>query len=221
MAAKKKITASVIVEKYMHHLLEHGEHPKSVYLFSKEIGIKESEFYQFYASFEAIESSIFVYFFDNAIEVLEQNEEYHTFEPKNKLLSFYYTFFEVLTANRSFVMHVLKDEHNKLKALKKLKPLKAVYKEYVDQLEIQPMEINFERAEEAMQRSVSEISWAQLLFTLKYWMNDTSKSFEKTDVLIEKSMNTGFELLNTKPLESIIDLGKFLFKDLVGAKARK
>ena len=36
---------------------------------------------------------------------------------------------------------------------------------------------------------------------------------EKTDVLIEKSVNTVVSLLDTKPLESLIDLGKFLWKE--------
>ena len=38
-------------------------------------------------------------------------------------------------------------------------------------------------------------------------------SFEKTDILIEKSVNTVVDLLDTKPLESLLDLGKFLWKE--------
>ena len=44
-------------------------------------------------------------------------------------------------------------------------------------------------------------------------MDDTSKSFEKTDIVIEKSVNTVVDLLNTKPLESLFDLGKFLWNE--------
>jgi hypothetical protein len=59
----------------------------------------------------------------------------------------------------------------------------------------------------------SEGAWLQFLFLLKFWMDDTSKGFEKTDVLIEKSVNTVVDLLDTKPLESLFDLGKFLWKE--------
>jgi hypothetical protein len=52
-----------------------------------------------------------------------------------------------------------------------------------------------------------------MLFLLKFWMDDTSKGFEKTDILIEKSVNTVVDLLDTKPLESLFDLGKFLWKE--------
>ena len=48
---------------------------------------------------------------------------------------------------------------------------------------------------------------------LKFWLEDTSESFEKTDVFIEKSINTSFDLLDTKALKSMLDLGKFIFKE--------
>ena len=59
----------------------------------------------------------------------------------------------------------------------------------------------------------SEGAWIQFLFLLKFWIEDTSKSFEKTDVLIEKSVNTVVGLLDTKQLENLFDLGKFLWKE--------
>ena len=44
-------------------------------------------------------------------------------------------------------------------------------------------------------------------------MDDTSPAFEKTDIFIEKSVNTSFDVLNVVPLKSIIDFGKFIFKE--------
>ena len=51
--------------------------------------------------------------------------------------------------------------------------------------------------------------------TLKFWLDDTSPSFEKTDIYIEKSVKASFELMNTAPLESLIDFGKFIFKEKI------
>ena len=55
----------------------------------------------------------------------------------------------------------------------------------------------------------------QLLITMRFWMEDASPSFEKTDVFIEKTINTGFDLLDVKPLKSVIDLGKFIFNEKI------
>jgi hypothetical protein len=48
---------------------------------------------------------------------------------------------------------------------------------------------------------------------MKYWMEDNSSSFEKTDVVIEKSVRAIFDVFETTPLESILDFGKFLWKE--------
>ena len=48
---------------------------------------------------------------------------------------------------------------------------------------------------------------------MKYWLEDTSPSFERTDIFIEKAVTTSFDLMNITPLKSVLDLGKFLFKD--------
>ena len=59
----------------------------------------------------------------------------------------------------------------------------------------------------------SEGAWMQLLFLLKYWMDDNSPKFERTDVAIEKSVNVIFDVFDSTPLESLLDFGKFLFKE--------
>ncbi|MDX1315043.1 MAG: TetR family transcriptional regulator C-terminal domain-containing protein, partial [Eudoraea sp.] len=59
----------------------------------------------------------------------------------------------------------------------------------------------------------AEGAWLQTLFLLKFWMEDDSAGFEKTDLAIEKSVNTIFDVFDNTPLERIIDFGKFLFKE--------
>lgn len=44
-------------------------------------------------------------------------------------------------------------------------------------------------------------------------MEDTSSSFEKTDLVIEKSVRAVFDLFETTPLESVFDFGKFIWKE--------
>ena len=49
-------------------------------------------------------------------------------------------------------------------------------------------------------------------------MDDTSSSFEKTDIFIEKSVHASFDIINTTPVKSFIDLGKFLLKEKMNFK---
>lgn len=213
MAKKKNITSDRIIEMYMDYVLQHNEKPKSIYIFAKENNFEESDFYQHYTSFENIETSIFTEFFHNTLKVLAKSEEYETFDARNKLLSFYFTFFEVLTANRSYVVYVLEQEKNVLKKLKKLSNLRTEFLKYITNLEIETLELKQEQLEKIQQNAINESAWRQLIFTLKFWLDDASKGFEKTDLFIEKSVNASFDLMNITPLKSVIDLGKFLFKE--------
>ncbi len=211
--AKKKITSQDIILAYMNFVLENGEKPKNVYMFAKELKISETEFYQHFASFEVLEQEVFTAFFSNTLELLHKNKEYQEFDAKNKLLSFYFTFFEMLNRNRSYVTHVLNQD--KLGSLKSMSSLRKHFKEYIDGLEIDSIDLVKENLNRIKAKSLSEVAWAQLLYTIKFWLEDTSLGFEKTDVFIEKSINTTVDLVASKPFEGLIDLGKFLFKEKV------
>jgi len=212
MAKKKNISANEIMSYYINYILEHNEHPKSVYSFSKANNFEESKFYDHYGNFEAVEQSIFKAFFDNAISVLEKNEDYLSFDARNQMLSFYYTFFEMLTANRSYVVYVLEDRKS-LKGLKILQKLKLAFTEYIENQDIEILDIKQKKLEQFQDKALQESAWIQLLITMKFWLDDTSSSFEKTDIFIEKAVKASFDIIKVKPIKTVIDLGKFLFKE--------
>jgi len=209
--AKKQITSETVLSAYMNHILEHGTRPKNVFVFAKELKISEQEFYQHYASFDLLEQEVFTTFFTNTLELLHKNKDYSTFDSKNKLLSFYFTFFEIMNRNRSYIIHML--SQGKMESMKSLAPLRKHFKAFIDDLELDSLDLVQENLNRIKAKSLSEIAWAQLLFTVKFWMSDTSPGFEKTDVFIEKSINTTVDLVASKPFEGLIDLGKFLFKE--------
>lgn len=215
MAKKKTETPPDIIGAYMKYVLENGERPKSIYSFAQHLGIKETAFYDKFGSFEAVEKQIFKAFFDNTKQLLDRNKEFQSFDAQNKLLSFYFTFFEVLKANRSYVVFALEQEKNKLKVLSVLSELKKSFQAFIDEIDIETMDFKEEKMEKLKNKGLSEWTWGQLLFTIKFWLDDNSTGFEKTDVLIEKSITTGFALLDSATLKSVFDLGKFLFKEKV------
>ena len=213
MIKKKSISQTDIIRFYMDYVLMHDHKPKSVYAFAKDNNFDESKFYEFFSSFEALEQSIFKVFFDNTYNALEKSEDYQNFDPQNKLLSFYFTFFENLTANRSYVVHALKGNKNDMKSLRVLSQLKKSFNNYIEHLGINLIDVQQDQLQKIQTRGLKESAWFQLLVTMKFWLDDTSTSFEKTDIFIEKSVRASFDLINITPLKSIIDFGKFLFKE--------
>lgn len=210
---KKVIDDDFIIEKYMNQVLEKNEEPKNVFLFCKENKIDETGFYTFFGSLDALRQEIWVKFFENTLVAIQKEKEFETYSDKNKLLTMYFTLFEILTLNRSYVLFALKENKEGLKNLKSLKGIRSHLKDFVETIiDTESSEIK-EKVAKITKPVFAEGAWIQFLFLLKFWMDDTSKSFEKTDILIEKSVNTVVDLLNTKPLESLFDLGKFLWKE--------
>ncbi len=199
----------------MDYVLEHNEQPKTVYDLAKANNFEEQKFYEHFGSLESVEKHVFTEFFNNTITVLNKSGDYQSFDPRNKLLSFYFTFFENLTANRSYVKYALEHNKNNLKTLSQLKDLKHVFTSYIEYLEIDLIHIKQEQIDRIQQRGLKETAWLQLLLTMKFWMDDTSPRFEKTDIFIEKSVNTSFDVLDVAPLRRLIDFGKFIFKEKI------
>ncbi len=216
MAAKTsttKISKGIIIGWYMDFVLEHETRPKSIYKFCKQNKIKEEDFYRFFGSFESLQKEIWNSFYANTMDLLQKNKEYAGFSNKDKMLSFFYTFFEILTLNRSYVLFTLDSNRKMLDKMAELKGLRSHFKDYTTEL---IEEANASKTIRLTQRNplfFSEGAWIQFLFLLKFWMDDTSAGFEKTDLAIEKSVTTNFDVFDNTPLDSLIDFGKFLYKE--------
>ena len=219
MATKKsELSKDKIVSMYMDYVLEHNEKPKSVFKFSKINNITEKEFYGFFGTIESIEKEIFNMFYEKTIALLHKDKNYETYDMRSKLLSFNFTFFELLTANRSYVLLSLKDSGNLLKNMMQLSSLRNSFKEFVTEIITEEIRTKQEQFQNFQEKAIQEALWFKLLLTMKFWMDDTSPALEKTDIYIEKSINTTFELFNLAPLDSLIDFGKFIFKEKIYSK---
>lgn len=212
-AKTKKINEDEIIGLYMDYVLEHETVPKSIYKFCKANHMEEADFYGFFGSVEGIQKEIWNKFFSNTEVLLLKNKEYDSFSNKDKMLSFFYTFFEMLTLNRSYVLFTLTEDGGMMKNIKQLKGLRSHIKGFATDLIDDGNAAKSSKIAQHNPTIFSEGAWLQFLFVLKFWMNDTSPAFEKTDIVIEKSINTIFDVFDNTPLENIIDLGKFLYKE--------
>ncbi|RDI12148.1 TetR family transcriptional regulator C-terminal domain-containing protein [Flavobacterium sp. AG291] len=215
MAVKKiiQVSKSDIIDKYSDYCLMNGHKPASVYKFSKENGFDEAEFYKFFTSFDSLEHFYFAEMFNHSLNVLQQSPAYAEYGGVEKLSAFYFTFFEMATANRSFIVYMMEEGGLGLKNVKKLKSLRAEFLVYAEAVLEKPVLAGDERANKLQGRALSEGAWLQFLSIFKFWMEDTSPGFEKTDVYIEKSIKASSDLVYNSPLSSLFDLGKFVWKE--------
>ena len=215
MATKKNITPdrSALISKYSDHCLVHGKRPESVYKFAKDNGFDEVLFYRYFPSFEMLEHEFFVDMFAHTLEILEKTPAYNEYSGTEKISAFYFTFFDLATANRSFVMFALKEGAHPLRNLVKLKEFRKQFLAFATAILDKPFETYGHRAGKVQDVALREGAWLQFLSILKFWMDDTSPAFEKTDIFIEKSVKASADLVYNTPLHSLFDLGKFIWKE--------
>jgi Tetracyclin repressor-like, C-terminal domain len=203
-----------LIAHYTHTCLSQGHAPHSVYVFCHEHGLEESYFYQHFASFEALEKNYLVDMFAYSLELLHQNPDYQSYEPENKLSAFYFTFIEMATANRSFVMYLFKNA-SLMASSAKLSALKSVFEAYALEILEKPIKIEQAQVAKFQDKALQTSAWLQFLSVLKFWMHDESPQFEKTDIFIEKSVKTSFDLAYRLPTQNLFDFAKFLWKEQV------
>jgi hypothetical protein len=156
--------------------------------------------------------------FDYTLELIQKDENYQTYDASQKLSSFYFTFIEMATANRSFVKHLLQNEQMSLKNVMKFKPLREKYLIFVKQILDNPIKIDIQVLNKVQNKVLVEGAWAQFISIMAYWLKDQSAGFEKTDIYIEKTVKASFDVVYSVPFDSLIDFGKFLWKEKMMAK---
>lgn len=208
------MTADKIFELYGEYILNHGERPKNIYRFAKDNGFEEKDFYDYFSSFEQIEKSMLVNLFDKSVALASEAHIGDEMTSKERLLNVYFIFFENMTMNRSLILMILGND--KLHFAKISNQLKKTHRDFIKTLDFNDWSMIKEAQDDVRnfhEKAREEASWLHLVSAIEFWKKDTSPAFEKTDIFIEKTIDTGFELMDNEPLRKVVDLGKFLFKE--------
>ena len=206
-------TAEQIKTGYINYVLTNDEKPKSVYSFVKKLKISEVDFYGFFASFESIEKVIWVELTVETIDTLQQQEVWNQYSSREKILSFFYSYVEVLKKHRSFIIYTLKDSGSKLSTPKVLSGTKTIFENFAENVINDGLETGELADRKFFSKRYKDALWLQFGFILRFWISDDSAGFEKTDEAIEKGINVTFDLFQHSPIDNLLDYGKFLSRN--------
>lgn len=204
--------AQKIREKFIAHVLEEGAEPSSIYAFAKKLKITEKEFYEHFNSFAQIEKDIWSSSFTDTIDSVQKEEVYGTYSIREKLLAFHFTLLENMKENRSYL---LKSYDKAVKKEELLQGAKKVFLRYANELILEgreTREVENRPVPQIMQR-YPDLLWMATKNILEFWMTDESKGFEKSDTMVEKGINTAMDWIGHSPLDSLFDLGKFMYQN--------
>jgi len=210
-SAKKKTTKAQLKKAYIAHVLMEEKEPRSVYAFATHNKLTEEEFYAHYNSLEILERSLWADWFAEVTDMLEQDETFAAYSMREKVLALYYSLFEKLRANRSYVIY--RFGHAKHEPDPRfLRAMKEQFKTFVDGL-INEGKSSGEVMDRPFASQYVQAFWIQFLFVAHFWVRDESEGFAKTDAAIEKSVNLAFDLIGNGPIDRIIDFAKFFLQN--------
>ena len=202
-----------IQKAYKEYVLENGKDPASVFSFMKKLKMNEAEFFEFYPSFSAVDQAIWESFVTDTIRTLEGQELYITYTVREKLLAFYYTWIELLRANRSYVLcSYQRIKQPVFRTLGPLTALKRAFYQFGTELLLEGRETGEVVPRPILSDKYIDGMWMQCLYVLDFWIKDASKGFEQTDTAIEKVVNTGFDFMGKSVVDSFFDLAKFVYQ---------
>lgn len=199
---------------YWDYVLTHDEPPKSVFkLCQGQESWSEADFYKAYASLEVLERAFWERVILEVRSVVEKDKDYAEYPARQKLLAFYYTFFEHMLQYRSRFLARFPRKPS-LCAAKRLQKMECAFSDFVNPLmeesaSEEASKIN-DKLKETFKPFESKGLWMQFLFVIQFNLDDDSEGFEGTDALIEKSVNLVFDARDTRVLEGVVDLARFL-----------
>lgn len=205
-------STSRIQDAYRKHVLLEGAPPESVYKFCYQLGISETDFYDQFGSFEAIDKAIWKGYLDRTIARLGEDSNVAAFSVREKVLAFYFTLAEELKSDRSFVLLLVRNWQPASLVPVFLQDFRAGFHAWFDRILLEGKQSGEVANRPFFDKQYSHLFWAHFLFILQFWRNDNSAAFEKTDIAIEKSVNLAFDLISKGVLDGALDFGKFLYQ---------
>ncbi|PST85075.1 hypothetical protein C7T94_02880 [Pedobacter yulinensis] len=206
-------TATQIQKGYIDYVLSNGEAPKSVYVFAKRLKIAEEEFYLHFGSFSSIEKAFWADAVSTVVQAIRQQEVWPSFSAREKVLSFFYGFTEFLLKNRSFAVYTMKAYRQGLSAPAVLEDAKPAFEAFAESVIVEGLETGELADRRFFTKRYKDALWVQFCFITRFWINDTSAAFSKTDEAIEKGITVTFDLFQHSPLDNLLDYGKFLSRN--------
>jgi AcrR family transcriptional regulator len=190
---------------------KNGYKKTSMSKIAKEGKIAEATIYNYFPAKEYI---LYEYFFDLQVQTKEkllENDEFSNFTLKEQLQFLFETQLTLLGDNRTFVLNIYDEifyqNFNHPQLEKGNNELLSIVDELLDMAvevdEIEPLPFS---------STLLKLFLDYYFGLIYYWINDESENFENTTIMIDKSLNIVYSLLQSGLINKIQDLVSFVIK---------
>jgi hypothetical protein len=201
-----------IIEVYRNMLIS-GETEINSYTLSQKAGISEKEFFEHFSSADDVGRRIWTNLGDAIIEALSGSELYNSYPPRQKILSYYFTFFEVALNERTFIERTYTNS-------KLTRAYKDKFKLFIGDIIQEGIASEDIKERLSLSNYYPEVLWDLHLKLIRFWLNDTSDKFVETEKAVEMYSRIPLELMGPNLLDSMFETVKFSVSQLKFDKVR-
>jgi AcrR family transcriptional regulator len=169
---------------------------------AEKAGVSEADFYQHFPSVEAIGSRVWLNLGKEVAQILQESEAYRSYPARQKVLSYFFTFFDVALKHRTFVSKTWCQE--------------AVTKAYKDEFKLLMSELVREGidSDDIKDRLTLSSQYPKVLWELHqklvgFWLKDQSEGFTDTEKAVESYSRLPLELMGPNLFDTVLDTLKF------------
>lgn len=193
-----------IISAYKDILLK-GVESVNTYTVSKAAGISEKEFYKYFSSVDAVGRAIWSELFDKVQEELNQSEVYKEYGSREKILAYFFTFFDVALPEKAFMLKTYYKPNI-------IEEYRKKYREYIAHLVEEGIEKQEIKERFTLSNYYPDAIWLLHLRLIYFWLHDHSENHVDTEKAIEVFSKVPLELMGENILDSMFESLKFTFE---------
>lgn len=191
------------------YIATNGQLPETFVSFCQDAGFHYYELPPDFRSFEAIEKAIWEGYLESTLAEITSQEVYLEYSVREKLLSFYYTLFEVLKPDRKYAVWRLDQRNFWNPEPVELSGFEEQFTQYLTALVGEGLASGEIEGRWVLGEKYAGWHKYQLKYLLNYWADDESEALQNSDEAVEKAVNLGFDLMGKNVFDTAFDFVKF------------
>ena len=151
-------------------------------------------------------------------ELINSDESFEEQSVKDKILSFYYYYLDIIADHRHFISRQLLDKPNPVKLHFQMSDYRSSFERLFEPMVDEAIKERLIKGILILSPAYRKFFWLQHLFILRFWVTDESMDQDNTVALVEKSQKSTFDFMGNLEWKSSIDFWKFVIQNPIKFK---
>src|SRR5688572_8792828 len=187
------IDHSTLLHAYSDFYIKEGRLPRHEAEFTHSAGLDEKDMYGAYSSLSVIDRQLFRNWAEETITACNTDPSFSSYGVREKMLALCFTLLETLKPHRSLIKTIEKKYRGFNNAA--IKGMQQPMQDFFQALVVEGTTNGEIVARPLIGPRYKQVLWTAVVIILKYWLQDESNHFEKSDIAVEKTVHLAMDLM--------------------------